>query len=38
METLVNALFECETPNCTPNGKPSYLEFKKEELEKMFGR
>lgn len=38
METLINELFNCETPNCTPNGKPSYLEFKKDELEKMFGR
>ncbi len=38
METLVNDLFDCETPNCTPNGKPSYLEFKKDELDKMFGR
>ncbi|MDB5224179.1 MAG: mutL [Chitinophagaceae bacterium] len=38
MESLVNDLFDCETPNCTPNGKPSYLEFKKDELDKMFGR
>lgn len=38
MESLINDLFECETPNCTPGGKPSYLEFKKEELGKMFGR
>ena len=38
MESLINDLFECETPNCTPNGKPSYLEFRKDELDKMFGR
>ncbi len=38
METLVDDLFSCETPNTTPNGKPSYLEFKKDELDKMFGR
>ena len=38
MESLINDLFECETPNCTPNGKPAYLEFKKEELDKIFGR
>ena len=38
METLVDDLFNCETPNTTPNGKPSYLEFKKDELDKMFGR
>ena len=38
MDSLINDLFDCETPNCTPNGKPSYLEFKKEDLDKMFGR
>ncbi len=38
IESLINDLFECETPNCTPNGKPSYLEFKEDELDKMFGR
>jgi len=38
MESLINDLFECETPNATPNGKPTYLEFKKDELDKMFGR
>jgi DNA mismatch repair protein MutL len=38
MESLINDLFDCETPNCTPNGKPSYLEFKRDELDKLFGR
>ena len=38
MDSIINELFECETPNCTPNGKPCYLEFKKDELDKMFGR
>jgi DNA mismatch repair protein MutL len=38
IESLINDLFECETPNSTPNGKPTYLEFKKDELDKMFGR
>ena len=38
MESLINDLFECDTPNSTPNGKPTYLEFKKDELDKMFGR
>ena len=38
MESLINDLFECETPNSTPNGKPTYLEFKKDELDKMFVR
>ena len=38
MKVLAEALFGCATPNITPNGKPTYLEFKKEELDKMFGR
>jgi DNA mismatch repair protein MutL len=38
MKALVEELFNCATPNITPNGKPTYLEFKKEELDKMFGR
>jgi len=38
MKVLVENLFNCNTPNITPNGKPTYLEFKKDELDKMFGR
>ena len=38
MKVLIEGLFTCATPNITPNGKPTYLEFKKEELDKMFGR
>jgi DNA mismatch repair protein MutL len=38
MKALIEELFNCATPNITPNGKPTYLEFKKEELDKMFGR
>jgi DNA mismatch repair protein MutL len=38
MRSIADDLFDCETCNCTPNGKPTYLEFKKNELEKMFGR
>jgi DNA mismatch repair protein MutL len=36
--SLVGELFACEISNTTPNGKPVFLEFKKDELEKMFGR
>jgi DNA mismatch repair protein MutL len=36
--SLVEELFACEISNTTPNGKPVFLEFKKDELEKMFGR
>ena len=38
MRHLVNDLFACEQPNITPDGNPAYLEFKQEQLEKMFGR
>ncbi|MEO6187454.1 MAG: DNA mismatch repair endonuclease MutL [Ginsengibacter sp.] len=38
IKRLVEDLFECEVSNTTPNGKPVFLEFKKGELEKMFGR
>ena len=37
MEVLVNDLFQCQHPNVSPDGKPTYLEFKKDQLEKMFG-
>ena len=38
MRQLVNDLFACEQPNSTPDGNPTYLEFKQEQLEKMFGK
>ena len=38
MDVLINDLFACAIPNSTPNGKPTYMSFKKEELDKMFGR
>ncbi|HMU45611.1 MAG TPA: DNA mismatch repair endonuclease MutL [Chitinophagaceae bacterium] len=38
MRHLVSGLFACEQPNISPDGNPTYLEFKKEELERMFGK
>jgi DNA mismatch repair protein MutL len=38
IKTLVENLFATTTPNITPNGKPTYLEFKKDDLNKLFGR
>lgn len=38
MQQLVNDLFACEQPNITMDGNPTYLEFKQEQLERMFGR
>ncbi len=38
MTVLVEELFNCVSPNITPNGKPTYSEFNKADLDKMFGR
>ena len=38
MKLIVQDLFICTTPNITPNGKPTYTVFKKQELDRMFGR
>lgn len=38
MKSLVEQLFVCKQPNAAPDGNPTYLEFKKEQLEKMFGK
>lgn len=38
MRQLVTDLFACEQPNVTPDGNPTYLDFKGEQLERMFGR
>jgi DNA mismatch repair protein MutL len=36
MKVIVEDLFKCNTPNITPNGHPTYMEFKKDYLEKLF--
>lgn len=38
MRQLVTDLFQTSQPNISPEGNPTYLEFKREELERMFGR
>ena len=38
MKQLVNDLFACEQSNSSPDGNPTFLEFKQEQLEKMFGK
>ncbi len=38
METLIEELFNCSQPNIAPNGNPTYIEFKKDYLEKLFGK
>ena len=38
MKRLVSDLFSCKQFNTTPDGTPTYLEFKQEALNKMFGK
>jgi len=38
MTTLVEELFACSTANVTPTGSPTYIEFKEDYLDRMFGR
>jgi DNA mismatch repair protein MutL len=38
MLVIVEELFTCSSPNVTPTGSPTYLEFKEDYLDRMFGR
>ncbi len=38
MKSLVANLFECKQPNITAGGNPTYIEFKKDYLDKLFSR
>jgi len=38
MRGLTESLFRCLQPNAAPNGKPVFVEFKRDYLEKIFGR
>ncbi len=38
MQKLIEDLFSCKQPNISPDGSPTYLEFKKDQLERMFGK
>jgi DNA mismatch repair protein MutL len=38
MRTLVDDLFSCKQYNVTPGGDPTFIEFKKDYVEKLFGR
>src|SRR5690606_12960115 len=38
MKALAEDLFACAQPNITPAGNPTYMAFKKDYLERMFGR
>jgi DNA mismatch repair protein MutL len=38
MERLLERLFACAQPNISVNGAPTYIEFKKDYLEKLFSK
>ncbi|WP_346235918.1 DNA mismatch repair endonuclease MutL [Niabella insulamsoli] len=38
MKQLLSDLFNCEPFNMAPDGNPTYLEFKQEQIERMFGK
>ena len=38
MLVLIEDLFACASPNVTPTGAPTYLEFKEDYLDRMFGK
>lgn len=38
MKLLAEDLFACSQPNITPSGNPTYIAFKKDYLERMFGK
>ncbi len=36
MQTLIEDLFKCQTPNTTATGNPTFIEFKEDYLDRMF--
>ena len=38
MKSLIEDLFNCAQPNVSASGNPTYIEFKKDYLEKLFNR
>jgi len=38
MHGLIESLIECETPNITASGAPTYIEFKEEYLDGLFSK
>ena len=36
MRSLITGLFDCAQPNITPGGDPTYIEFRKDYLQKLF--
>jgi len=38
MQNLVDKLFACQTPFVAPNGKPTFVKYRIEEIEKQFDK
>ncbi|MBS1628256.1 MAG: DNA mismatch repair endonuclease MutL [Bacteroidetes bacterium] len=38
MQVLVTELFNCQTPNISPSGNPTYIDFKEDYLLRLFGK
>lgn len=38
MQVLLESLFMCSTPNITPTGHPTYIEYKENYLTSLFGK
>lgn len=38
MQILLEDLFLCSTPNVTPSGNPTYIEFKEDYLDRLFSK
>ena len=38
MQTLIEKLFACNTPNVTPTGSPTYVAYTENQIDKMFQR
>lgn len=38
MQNLIDRLFACEQPNATPSGRNTFLTFRLDELDRLFGR
>jgi DNA mismatch repair protein MutL len=38
MQNILQQLFSCSQPNISPGGNPTYMEFKKDYIDKMFGK
>ena len=38
IESLVQSLLACEMPYCDPTGRPTLIQYSRQELERKFGR